>query len=205
MERPWQTAVQPVFIAADGATPPTGEDFYPMLARANEIWAKCCLQFRAKCPIYVDEQDYRVSTTAEATAFKDTANVNDAIEVFVSNACCGFVWKYLRAPGEGESNVGSWIFTQGRVSIEDRPRGIAILPQRTTEAEPRRRLLTEGWMALMEHRVVLSDDGRIGEGRAGLARGLFGAVSPILVFTAWPLVEPDHGRRDRNVPAIEKA
>jgi hypothetical protein len=75
--------IQPVFISADGPTPPTGSDFYPLLANANEIWAKCCIQFRARCPIYVDEQGYRVSTEAEAIAFKDEVDVDDAIEVFV--------------------------------------------------------------------------------------------------------------------------
>lgn len=78
-----ELSIQPVFISADGTTPPTGSDFYPLLSRANEIWEKCCIQFRAKCPIYVDEQDYRVSTEAEATAFKDEVDVDDAIEVFV--------------------------------------------------------------------------------------------------------------------------
>lgn len=79
-----QLCVQPVFISPNGATPSTGSDFYPLLARANEIWAKCCVQFVAKCPpIYVDEQDYRISTTAEASAFKNEVDVNDAIEVFV--------------------------------------------------------------------------------------------------------------------------
>lgn len=78
-----ELCIQPVFISADGATPPTGEDFYPLLRRANEIWAKCCIQFTAKCPRYVDNQDYRVSTAAEATAFKDEVDVDDAIEVFV--------------------------------------------------------------------------------------------------------------------------
>lgn len=75
--------VQPVFISPDGATPPTGSDFYPLLARANEIWAKCCVRFRAKCPRYVDKQEYRISTQAEATAFKDEVDVADAIEVFM--------------------------------------------------------------------------------------------------------------------------
>jgi hypothetical protein len=75
--------IQPVFIAGSGATPPTGSDFYPLLARANEIWAKCCIQFRAKCPIYVDNQNYRVATQAEAIAFKNGVSVGDAIEVFM--------------------------------------------------------------------------------------------------------------------------
>lgn len=78
-----ELCVQPVFIAADGATPPTGSDFYPLLARANEIWSTCCIQFTAKCPKYVNNQDYRVSTQAEAVAFKDEVDVDDAIEVFV--------------------------------------------------------------------------------------------------------------------------
>jgi len=75
--------LQPVFIAADGAKPPTGEDFYPLLVNANDLWAKCCIQFRAKCPVYVDKQGYRISTQAEATAFKDEVSVADAIEVFM--------------------------------------------------------------------------------------------------------------------------
>ena len=75
--------IQPVFISPDGVKPPTGSDFYPLLERANEIWAKCCIQFRAKCPVYVNKQQYRISTTAEASAFKDEVNVSDAIEVFV--------------------------------------------------------------------------------------------------------------------------
>lgn len=78
-----ELCVQPVFIAADGDTPPTGSDFYPLLARANEIWAKCCIQFRAKCPIYVDEQEYRISTPDEASDFKDEVDVDDAVEIFV--------------------------------------------------------------------------------------------------------------------------
>ena len=75
--------IQPVFISGPGATPPTGSDFYPLLARANEIWSKCCTQFRSKCPVYVDNQNYRISTQAEATAFKDEVSVDDAIEVFM--------------------------------------------------------------------------------------------------------------------------
>jgi hypothetical protein len=75
--------VQPVFIAPEGATPPTGSDFYPLLARANELWAKCCIRFRAKCPIYLDEQEYRIVTEAEAAALKDEVDVSDAIEVFM--------------------------------------------------------------------------------------------------------------------------
>lgn len=75
--------IQPVFISSSGATPPTGSDFYPLLARANKIWAKCCVGFRAKCPIYVDNQNYRIATQAEAIAFKDEISVDDAIEVFM--------------------------------------------------------------------------------------------------------------------------
>ncbi|MGI9604226.1 MAG: hypothetical protein ACR2QE_20275 [Acidimicrobiales bacterium] len=79
-----QLCVQPVFIAASGLVPATGSDFYPGLARANEMWGGCCLQFVAKCPpIYVQNQDYRVSTMTEATAFKDEVTVADAVEVFV--------------------------------------------------------------------------------------------------------------------------
>jgi hypothetical protein len=79
-----QLKVQPVFIAADGATPPTGEDFYPGLQTANELWGRCCIEFSAKCPIYVDEQDWRVATMAEAIDFKNSTNVSDAVEVFLA-------------------------------------------------------------------------------------------------------------------------
>ena len=75
--------LQPVFIAAAGRRPPTGADFYPGLARANELWGACCIEFTARCPIYVDEQDWRRATAAEAVAFKDSVNVDDAIEVFM--------------------------------------------------------------------------------------------------------------------------
>jgi hypothetical protein len=75
--------LQPVFIAADGTTPPTGADFYPGLQNANELWGRCCIDFTAKCPIYVDEQDWRVATQNEAVAFKDSRNVSDAVEVFI--------------------------------------------------------------------------------------------------------------------------
>jgi hypothetical protein len=78
-----QLKLQPVFIAADGTTPPTGEDFYPGLRRANELWGRCCIDFTAKCPIYVDEQDWREATQNEAIAFKDSRNVSDAVEVFI--------------------------------------------------------------------------------------------------------------------------
>ena len=75
--------LQPVFISADGTTPPTGEDLYPGLRNANELWGRCCIHFTAKCPIYVDEQDWRVATQNEAIAFKDSRNVSDAVEVFI--------------------------------------------------------------------------------------------------------------------------
>lgn len=79
-----QLCIQPVFIAANGSTPPTGADFYPGLRRANELWAPCCIEFVAKCPpIYIDKQQYRISTENEARAFKDEVNVADAIEVFI--------------------------------------------------------------------------------------------------------------------------
>jgi hypothetical protein len=79
-----QLMIQPVFISPHGTTPSTGADFYPGLARANELWGRCCIQFVAKCPpIYVDEQAYRIATAAEATAFKNQVDVADAIEVFM--------------------------------------------------------------------------------------------------------------------------
>lgn len=78
-----QLKVQPVFLAADGMTPPTGEDFYPGLSTANELWGRCCIEFSTKCPIYVDEQGWRVATMGEAIDFKNSTDVSDAIEVFI--------------------------------------------------------------------------------------------------------------------------
>ena len=78
-----QLTLQPVFIEADGTTPPTGEDFYPGLHTANQLWGRCCIEFVAKCPIYVDEQDWRVATMNEAIDFKNGTNVSDAVEVFI--------------------------------------------------------------------------------------------------------------------------
>lgn len=75
--------IQPVFISADSGTPPTGADFYPGIQAANELWGRCCIEFDTKCPIYVNEQDWRVATSNEAIDFKDSTDVNDAIEVFV--------------------------------------------------------------------------------------------------------------------------
>lgn len=78
-----QLTLQPVFIEADGMTPPTGADFYPGLHRANELWGRCCIEFVAKCPLYVDEQDWRVATNSEAIDFRNSTNVSDAVEVFI--------------------------------------------------------------------------------------------------------------------------
>jgi hypothetical protein len=78
-----QLTLQPVFLSSSGSTPPTGEDFYPGLTNANVLWGRCCVEFVARCPIYVDEQDWRVATQSEAIAFKDSTSVSDAIEVFV--------------------------------------------------------------------------------------------------------------------------
>ena len=78
-----QLTLQPVFLSTAGTTPPTGEDFYPGLANANALWGKCCVEFVTRCPIYVDEQDWRVATQNEAIAFKNGTDVSDAIEVFV--------------------------------------------------------------------------------------------------------------------------
>jgi hypothetical protein len=81
-----QLTLQPVFIAPHGSQPPTGEDFYPGLHNANELWNRCCIEFTAKCPIYVDEQDWRVATESEAIDFKNSTSVSDAIEVFIVEA-----------------------------------------------------------------------------------------------------------------------
>ena len=78
-----QLTLQPVFLSADGATPPTGADFYPGVHNANALWGKCCIEFVTRCPIYVDNQDWRVATQAEAIAFKDSRDVSNAIEVFI--------------------------------------------------------------------------------------------------------------------------
>ena len=78
-----QLTLQPVFLAANGSQPPTGADFYPGLHNANELWNRCCVEFVAKCPIYVDQQAWRTATEAEAIAFKNGTNVTDAIEVFI--------------------------------------------------------------------------------------------------------------------------
>jgi hypothetical protein len=78
-----QLTLQPVFLSADGTTPPTGEDFYPGLRTANELWGRCCIEFVADCPIYVDEQDWRVATMNEAIDFKDGTNMSNAVEVFI--------------------------------------------------------------------------------------------------------------------------
>jgi hypothetical protein len=78
-----QLSLQPVFLAANGSQPPTGADFYPGLHNANELWNRCCIEFVARCPIYVDEQDWRVATESEAIAFKNSTNIADAIEVFI--------------------------------------------------------------------------------------------------------------------------
>lgn len=79
-----QLTLQPVFISADGTTPPTGADLYPGVRNANELWGRCCIEFVTRCPIYVDEQDWRVATQSEAIDFKDSTNVSSAIEVFVA-------------------------------------------------------------------------------------------------------------------------
>lgn len=63
--------------------PPTGADFYPGVRTANELWGRCCIEFTTRCPIYVDEQDWRVATQSEAIAFKDSTHVSNAIEVFI--------------------------------------------------------------------------------------------------------------------------
>ena len=78
-----QLTLQPVFLSSSGSTPATGADFYPGVGNANKLWGKCCIEFATRCPIYVDEQDWRVATESEAIAFKNSTSVDHAIEVFV--------------------------------------------------------------------------------------------------------------------------
>lgn len=80
--------IRPVFIGKPSTLPylagPTGESFYPLLDRANEIWKKCCIQFDVLCPPrYVENGDYRVLTIAEAPNLLSEVDEEDAIEVFV--------------------------------------------------------------------------------------------------------------------------
>ena len=78
-----QLTLQPVFLSSAGSTPPTGDDFYPGVSQANVLWGRCCIEFSTRCPIYVDEQDWRVATQTEAISFKNGTSVSDAIEVFI--------------------------------------------------------------------------------------------------------------------------
>lgn len=77
--------LRPVFIQSPSRfSRVTGESFYPMLDTANEIWGKCCIHFDALCPPrYINNDDYRVLTAAEAPDLRNEVDEDDAIEIFV--------------------------------------------------------------------------------------------------------------------------
>jgi hypothetical protein len=76
--------VQPVFISAFESKPATGSYFDPGLARANEIWGECCIQFVGLSPpIFLSNQDYRVVTAQTVGALMNEVDVSGAIEVFL--------------------------------------------------------------------------------------------------------------------------
>ena len=57
--------VQPVFIRNNNQDPsPTGVAFNTLLSNANIVWQKCCIQFDALPPMYINNSSYRVITAA---------------------------------------------------------------------------------------------------------------------------------------------
>ena len=79
-----QLMVQPVFIAASVTQLSTGSAFAPLMARANELWGKCCLQLvTLSPPLYVPNQARRIVTADDAALLKDEVPVTGAIAVFM--------------------------------------------------------------------------------------------------------------------------
>jgi hypothetical protein len=99
--RPWGSLsvfrtllLQPVFIRNNDQDPsPTGVSFNTLLLNANLIWQKCCIQFHALPPIFVNNSSYRViqiptnpdgtDDDTELHNLLNEVNVDDAIEIFV--------------------------------------------------------------------------------------------------------------------------
>jgi hypothetical protein len=78
--------VQPVFIRSNADDPsPTGTSFNTLLANANNIWRKCCIQFDAEDPIYIDNSSYKTITedSAEESDLRAEVDCDDCIEIFV--------------------------------------------------------------------------------------------------------------------------
>jgi hypothetical protein len=79
--------VQPVFIRNNDQDPsPSGVSFNTLLANANTIWQKCCIQFDALTPIFVNNSSYRILSESEMQNLRNEVNVVDAIEIFVVDA-----------------------------------------------------------------------------------------------------------------------
>jgi hypothetical protein len=77
--------IQPVFVrSGPGDSSPTGRSFDLMMQAAKCIWRKCCIHFKVREPMYVDNAAFKVlSGEIEASNLKDRVSESDAVEIFV--------------------------------------------------------------------------------------------------------------------------
>ncbi|MBI4469421.1 MAG: hypothetical protein HY650_08890 [Acidobacteria bacterium] len=86
-------AVQPVYVRADPTDSTADQESYfaTELAKANDLWGRCCIQFEAGSPAYLDRPTLQVitadpdpaATSAEETDLFDEFVDDDAVEIFV--------------------------------------------------------------------------------------------------------------------------
>ncbi|MFC2108774.1 hypothetical protein ACFLS5_04850 [Candidatus Bipolaricaulota bacterium] len=79
--------IQPVFVRSGPSdSSPTGSSFNTMMSNAAALWAKCCVFFDVKPPIYVNNSSYKVlSGQTEAEALKAEHSNANCIEIFVAD------------------------------------------------------------------------------------------------------------------------
>ncbi|OPY90496.1 MAG: hypothetical protein A4E72_00609 [Syntrophus sp. PtaU1.Bin208] len=82
--------IQPVFVRytpADGCfggttTATTGGSFQTLRDKAIEMWNRCCIGLNFLAPVYIDNDDYRILSSAEEAGIKAAYDDPNAIEVY---------------------------------------------------------------------------------------------------------------------------
>jgi len=120
--------LQPVFISGDSQNPPTGSAFYPMLERANEIWGKCCIEFDALCPHYIDRQEFRIMSFDEGNSFwKDPSlDFKDAIPVLMVEQFAPEARQLWGGAATWNGSLESAVIITGDDQLNPGPDGIPI-------------------------------------------------------------------------------
>ena len=95
--------LQPVFVRDDNGMNPTGSSLATFQAAADALWARCCVEFDWKAPVFVNETDFKIIEKSDLAAGRlernnlrgqvDEKGTNDCIEIF-------FVDKFVNDNGD---------------------------------------------------------------------------------------------------------